>query len=244
MSGNEFWRWMPPLVLASCWGLFGVAWLLGAIYNLRRAPTVRCRSRLPSAWLLGLLAYVILFWLVPARAWGAVSIRTHGLTVCGVVVLVAATGFTLWARATLGLMWTSGPVVKHGHVLRTLGPYGVTRHPIYTGMLGMILGSACLSGFGSWLAVLAIAVMVLCIKLRTEEQLLEAAFGEGYLRYQQRVPRLIPLPGWRARRQWERRGEPATSKVPRNAPRGLAGQRKKVGSGETGGSRPRPKPPG
>jgi protein-S-isoprenylcysteine O-methyltransferase Ste14 len=210
-----------------------VAWLVGAVYNLRRAPAARRRTRLPSAWLFVSLAYVILFWLVPARVWGAMSVRTHWVTVCGVVILVAATGFTLWARASLGLMWTSNPVVKHGHVLRTTGPYGVTRHPIYTGMLGMILGSACLSGFGSWLAVLAIAVPVLAIKLRTEERLLEAAFGETYLRYQQQVPRLIPLLRRAHRHREQTRGLPA-SMVPRTALRDLAGQRDKASPGETG----------
>jgi hypothetical protein len=40
----------------------------------------------------------------------------------GVVVLAAATAFTIWVRISLGTMWTSAPVIKNGHLLRTGGP--------------------------------------------------------------------------------------------------------------------------
>ena len=35
--------------------------------------------------------------------------------------------------------------------LRTDGPYAITRHPIYTGLLGMLLGTALLGGLGQWM---------------------------------------------------------------------------------------------
>jgi protein-S-isoprenylcysteine O-methyltransferase Ste14 len=43
-------------------------------------------------------------------------------------------------------MWSAAPAVKEGHQLRTTGPYAVTRHPIYTGIPGMMLGSGLLAG--------------------------------------------------------------------------------------------------
>ena len=45
-------------------------------------------------------------------------------------------------------MWSMDAAVKEGHRLRTEGPYGITRHPIYTGLLGMLLGSLLLAGVG------------------------------------------------------------------------------------------------
>jgi protein-S-isoprenylcysteine O-methyltransferase Ste14 len=54
--------------------------------------------------------------------------------------------FTLWARFSLGTMWSVAPKVKGDHQLRTHGPYAVTRHPIYTGLLGMMLGATLLAG--------------------------------------------------------------------------------------------------
>jgi protein-S-isoprenylcysteine O-methyltransferase Ste14 len=49
--------------------------------------------------------------------------------------------------------------------LRTEGPYAVTRHPIYTGILGMLVGTALLSGLGYWAAVVAVAVAGLEVKI-------------------------------------------------------------------------------
>ena len=59
----------------------------------------------------------------------------------GLVILLGSTVFTLWARFALGTMWTLDARLKEGHALRTDGPYRITRHPIYTGILGMLLRS-------------------------------------------------------------------------------------------------------
>lgn len=66
----------------------------------------------------------------------------------GITLLVVCTAFTLWARAALGTMWTSSAVVKADPELRTDGPYGITRRPIYTGLLGMVAGTALIEGLG------------------------------------------------------------------------------------------------
>jgi protein-S-isoprenylcysteine O-methyltransferase Ste14 len=106
-------------------------------------------------------------------------------------------------------MWTSAAVVKDHHALHTQGPYGITRHPIYTGVLGMVLGTALLNGWGPFGAVFLVAVLVLETKIHAEEQLLTSSFGEAYERYRQRVPQLVPtlLP----RRRRHRRARVARS---------------------------------
>jgi protein-S-isoprenylcysteine O-methyltransferase Ste14 len=63
----------------------------------------------------------------------------------------AATALTIWARLALGVMWSAAPTLKQEHKLRTGGPYAVTRHPIYTGLLGMMPGSLLLAGAGRWI---------------------------------------------------------------------------------------------
>ena len=72
----------------------------------------------------------------------------------GLAVLIASTAFALWARFSLGTSWSIAPEVGGDRRLRTQGPYAVTRHPIYTGLLGMILGTALLAGLGQ--AILAV----------------------------------------------------------------------------------------
>jgi protein-S-isoprenylcysteine O-methyltransferase Ste14 len=94
-------------------------------------------------------------------------------------------------------MWSLDPVVRQGHRLRTSGPYAVTRHPIYTGLLGMLLGSTLLDGVGRWIVLVPVGLVVLGSKLRQEEQLMLATFPDEYPLYRRRVPALLPRPGTR-----------------------------------------------
>lgn len=192
MPSGGFWQWLALIATTGCWGLFVLVWLVGAVYNVREAPRVEHRSAFPVAWLIGIIAFVIVYRLVPARLWRPITVDIHWLIVVGVVVLAAATAFTIWARIALGTMWTSTPVIKNDHLLRTEGPYALTRHPIYSGLLGMLAGTACIFGLGRWLAIFAVGVVLVDVKLRAEERLLERAFPGDYQRYRQQVPRLIP----------------------------------------------------
>jgi protein-S-isoprenylcysteine O-methyltransferase Ste14 len=114
------------------------------------------------------------------------------LRVLGLAVLIASTVFTLWARFSLGTMWSQAPKVKGDHQLRTHGPYAVTRHPIYTGLLGMLLGATLLSGIGQWIVLFPAALIVFEVKIRMEERLMVATFPDEYPRYRRQVPQLIP----------------------------------------------------
>jgi protein-S-isoprenylcysteine O-methyltransferase Ste14 len=89
-------------------------------------------------------------------------------------------------------MWSSTPVARENHVLRTDGPYAVTRHPIYTGILGMLLGTAVALGFGAWLYVFVLVVVFFELRIRSEEKLMSEAFPGAYDEYRRRVPQLIP----------------------------------------------------
>jgi protein-S-isoprenylcysteine O-methyltransferase Ste14 len=180
------------MVVQVCWGLFTVAWLLGAIYNSRRAPAARERSVAVSPWLIGIAAVLVLTQLVPAGFWRPITVDARWLVAPGIALLVAGTAFTLWARAVLGTMWTSSAVVKDDHALRTDGPYGITRHPIYTGLLGMLAGTAVIEGLGRWVAFFILGVLLVAVKIRTEERLLGRALGAAHDHYRQRVPLLIP----------------------------------------------------
>jgi len=185
-------HWLAAGTVLACWGLFAVVWLVGAIYNSRRAPSVRERTAIVSPWLIGTAAVLVLTLFVPARLWRPITVDARWLVVAGTALLAVCTTFTLWARAALGTMWTSAAVVKDKHVLRTDGPYGITRHPIYTGLLGMLAGTALIDGLGRWVAFFVLGVLLVGLKIRAEEELLERAFGAAHNQYRQRVPLLIP----------------------------------------------------
>ena len=110
----------------------------------------------------------------------------------GLVILLGATAFTIWARLVLGVMWSGAPVVKQQHELRTTGPYGVTRHPIYTGILGMLIGSLLVTGAGRWIVPFPVFLVLFEIKIHIEERFMLGEFPDEYPRYRQRVPKLVP----------------------------------------------------
>ena len=119
----------------------------------------------------------------------------------GLAVLIASTVFALWARFSLGTSWSVAPEVGGDRRLRTQGPYAVTRHPIYTGLLGMILGTALLAGLGQAILAVVGSLIVFLVKIHAEEQLLLANFPDEYPAYRQRVPQLIPGLGMLHRRR-------------------------------------------
>ena len=178
---------------ATCWGAVLLAWLGGAIYYDTQAPDERTRVRwFGSSAGVGTAIVAVLSLAVPRAVWRSLTFDTPWLRILGLVVLLAATVLTIWARLALGAMWSAAPAVKEEHRLRTSGPYRVTRHPIYTGLLGMMLGTMLLAGGGRWLVPFPVFLVLLEIKIHIEERLMVAEFPGDYPRYRQQVPRLVP----------------------------------------------------
>jgi len=124
--------------------------------------------------------------LLPAAADAALAVLGAPLAAAGVTLAV-------WAKFRLGRWFSANFGVKRGHQLVTDGPYAVTRHPIYTGILATLLGAALL--WNSLITLLLAALMAVPLFLHTvyEEALFEQHFGDAYRDYQRRVPRLVPL---------------------------------------------------
>jgi protein-S-isoprenylcysteine O-methyltransferase Ste14 len=109
-------------------------------------------------------------------------------------ITITALGIALaiWARFYLGQNWSSAPTVKVGHELIRTGPYAWVRHPIYSGLILAMIGTAIARreprGFVSvvllWLAFL--------IKSRIEEQFMRKTFGPDYEAYSKSTGALIP----------------------------------------------------
>jgi protein-S-isoprenylcysteine O-methyltransferase Ste14 len=177
--------------IAVCWIAIVAVWLITANYNESRAPAQRQRSRYGGAIPVAVIAVLVQV-AVPHRDWQSVTFHAPWARFLGLAVLLAATGLTLWARFALGLMWSAAPAVREGHQLRTSGPYAITRHPIYTGLLGMMLGSLLLAGAGPWIVPFPVALILIEFKIRIEERFMTAEFPEEYPRYRKRVPQLVP----------------------------------------------------
>jgi protein-S-isoprenylcysteine O-methyltransferase Ste14 len=175
-----------------CWAAFALTWLVGGIYYGSRAPALRRRAGFGSGALLGTLICFAISAPVPRADWHSLTVNETWFRVAGLAILLAATAFTIWARLTLGVMWSAAPTVKEQHQLQTGGPYGITRHPIYTGILGMLLGTLFLAGAGRWIVPFPVFLVVLEVKIRFEENLMQGEFPDAYPRYRRQVPQLIP----------------------------------------------------
>jgi protein-S-isoprenylcysteine O-methyltransferase Ste14 len=157
----------------------------------RRAPA----SRLGIA-LQGLGFAAVWFFNVRNVRWAAIRIDGPALwAICATAMLlaVASVWMAVAAIRALGKQWSYQARLIEGHRLVVEGPYSYVRHPIYTGMLGMLLATGL--AFSVWWAlVAAVAVYGVgtAIRVRAEERLLGEAFGEDFEAYKQYVPAVIP----------------------------------------------------
>lgn len=185
-----------PLVataLVACWGTVVVVWLAGALYNAGHAPRERIRGESRPVTLIAASFVVCSIVLIFGRGVGqSLEVEAVWVRVLGFAVLLVSTAFALWARSSLGTSWSVGPQIGGDRRLRIDGPYAVTRHPIYTGLVGMLLGTTLLAGLGQWIVLVVAGLIVVELKIHLEEPLLLATFPDEYPRYRQRVPQLVP----------------------------------------------------
>ena len=83
-------------------------------------------------------------------------------------------------------------VLKENHELIERGPYAYVRHPIYSGALLLVLGSAVLFGRLVNFEILGLLLIAFVFKSQQEEALLTKRFPEAYPEYKTRVKAFIP----------------------------------------------------
>jgi protein-S-isoprenylcysteine O-methyltransferase Ste14 len=111
----------------------------------------------------------------------------------GAVLTLAGLLFTVWARVHLGRNWSGTVTVKQDHELIISGPYRFVRHPIYSGLLLAIIGSALARAEWRGIVAVVLAFLALWRKLRIEEQWMQEQFGGAYEEYKRRVAALVPF---------------------------------------------------
>jgi protein-S-isoprenylcysteine O-methyltransferase Ste14 len=181
----------------ACWGVTGLVWAAGVLLA-KRGSAVTERAGRDVASPMAVIAGVGIL-VSPAAWWQSLTMRAGWVLIAGLVLLLAATGWAIGARVALGSMWASGVVARRDHQLRTGGPYRITRHPVYTGILGMLAGTTLALGLGRWVALTAVVALILVAKARAEERLLAASFPAEYEEYARKVPMIVPGAGSRRR---------------------------------------------
>ncbi len=137
---------------------------------------------------------VLLLYLVAPRwlNWAALSVG-DGLRWAGLGLALAGFGLLQWAQNELGRHWSDAARLQADHQLVTTGPYRWLRHPIYSAFLLILSAPLLLSANwlvgGLWIGMTCVDVTS---RIRTEEALLLARYGEVYRSYCRRTGRILP----------------------------------------------------
>ncbi len=181
--------------------LFGVYLISEAmISGVMRAETQRGDrpdDRGSSQWFE--LVFPLGWWIGFSAAWipGVVSrdasFGSPPLFAVGAIVLVGGLLLRWCSIATLGRLFTVNVAIRDGHRLIDSGPYHYLRHPSYTAILLVQLGTGlCLGNLVSLIVLVVPVVIALGYRMRVEEEVLLSGLGQPYRDYMARTKRLIP----------------------------------------------------
>ena len=176
------------------WLIWLMYWALAAIGTKPAARSERPASRLTHSIPIVLGGLMLAFpdllgptlqqrFVAATPAWFWLGLALVG---CGLVLTVVA-------RMSLGSNWSGIVTLKQDHELVRSGPYAFMRHPIYTGLLLALIGTAI--AIGEWRALIGVALIALGLvrKLMIEERFMMAQFGEAYAHYRAHVRALVPF---------------------------------------------------
>jgi len=188
---------IPTLVFA----LVMVCWLaFVAVFFLRKKPEAAPEQRRESGSILGVvlqgLSYAIV-WSIHRPAFSPIAAFNPVIEIAVAVITVGLAVGSVWimmaAVKTLGKEWSVTARLVEGHNLVTRGPYRFVRHPIYTGMFGMLLATGlALSHWFSLLIAIVVFFIGTVVRVRSEEKLLREQFGADFEAYRRSVPAMLP----------------------------------------------------
>jgi protein-S-isoprenylcysteine O-methyltransferase Ste14 len=178
------------LASAAIWIGMIVYWNISA-RNIRPVAKAEDAKSNQRRQLLLNLAILMLFVPVPGLTRQFLA-PTRAAVAAGFTVQAGSALFYFWTKRYLGRFWSSAIAIMKDHQLVRSGPYRLIRHPLYTGMVGMFVGTAIVSGQYHALIGAALGVFAYWGKIRIEERALSEAFGAEYDEYKRHSSALIP----------------------------------------------------
>src|SRR3954467_15334289 len=184
----------PTQLLALIWIVWLVSWAIGAFFSARTEKHVRTWAS--RAYRIPILVGAVLLTPWTAQALDEQRLWNPGNVVVYILAALTLVGtlFTWWARIHLGRFWSNAITRKEGHRVIDTGPYGIVRHPIYTGLIGAMLATAVAVATVTALLGALLIAFGLWQKARMEEGFLMTELGaDAYGPYCRRVPMLVPF---------------------------------------------------
>jgi protein-S-isoprenylcysteine O-methyltransferase Ste14 len=171
--------------IAIVWIIFWVYWLVSA-FGVKEGRGGR--RRIPLTGLTGLSVVL----LVRVFHGGSLAVHSPVLGAAGAVVFALGIALAIWARLQLGGNWGMPMTQKAEPELVTAGPYRFVRHPIYSGLLGGVLGTALATNLIG-LIIVAVLGGYFYYSASVEEKNLTATFPTAYPAYRTSTKMLIPF---------------------------------------------------
>ena len=181
------------------WVAFFICWLVLAQFNKKASPGAPWRMALGVRLTVVLVAVLLV--LTSRRqapdffaSIGGVLAMHAGVAGqwLGVGLCLAGFAFAVWARLHLGRNWGMPMSRKEEPELVTGGPYAFVRHPIYTGIILAILGSAIGESL-VWAVMLIVFAPYFVYSARREEELMCEQFPTQYPDYMRRTKMIVPF---------------------------------------------------
>jgi protein-S-isoprenylcysteine O-methyltransferase Ste14 len=172
---------LPENLIRAAWLVFLFYWIFASLSVNRIKQREPPGSRLTR---LAVIAATLLLLNTDLGSRGFLHWRfvpfTRLLPWLGAILTLAGVAFAIWARVHIGRYWSGTVALKVGHELVRTGPYAHVRHPIYTGVLVMLAGTAlAIARYGALLAFLLLLADLIW-KSRREEALLAQEFGAAF----------------------------------------------------------------
>ena len=176
-------------IVSLSWLAFIAIWFLAALIArpvARRSTPARALLRLALVVIAALsLRYGDRF---PTVAFGGYRAQ---VALAGAVLCVLGLLFASWARLTMGRSWGMPMTVNQQTALVTTGPYALVRHPIYTGVAAMLIGSALV--FPPAVVGAAVLIPYFVLSAFREERDMGRLFPDVYPDYMRHTKRLVPF---------------------------------------------------
>ena len=181
--------------MVSAMRIAGFAWLaIFVLWAMLRFRTKKTVDSSPDAGARLALWGVLIAWFIlfSRTLTGRILPADPAIDYAGLALTLLGLGFAAWARLTIGGNWGDLITVQQDHELVRKGPYGIVRHPIYSGFMLATLGTAIIRGDLGGLISLALIVICWGYKARLEETFMIEHFGAEYEEYRRQVKGLIP----------------------------------------------------
>jgi protein-S-isoprenylcysteine O-methyltransferase Ste14 len=183
----------PFAICGYLWTAWVIVWLLWAFQSKETQQRESFESRMSYTIFVWASMYLMFFGKRLGAEWQSEIIPFHPwFGWMGVAVTVLGFAFTLWARFTLGSNWSGTVTIKVAHELIRTGPYRYVRHPIYTGMVAAMAGTALARDQWKGAAAVVLLWLSFSIKRLKEEEFMRQTFGAQYIDYIRTTGAIFP----------------------------------------------------